>query len=406
MSRPAAGEPVPQPARLLPLLTALVAVGIIASTIYMPSLPDMAREFAVSVARVQTTLTVYLLGLGTGQLFFGPLSDRFGRRIVLLGGLALCAAASLACAVAPTVELLALTRIAQALGACAGMVVTRAIIRDVYERHDAARAASLLGVAIAVAPAIAPILGGYIHETLGWRASFVFVTLLAAAMLVPVRRLPETNRHPQLQHSLMRGITVSFAELLRSRGFLAFSGVIAGIFGALYSFVAGAPVVIIDGLGLAPSSYGLVAALPTGGYLAGSLISSRITVKLGIEPMVDLGLGVIVASSLVLLALVGAGHVSVAGLIGPMILWMVGFGIALPNAIAGALSINPRIAGAAAALSGFLQMMGGASGSSALAALPKGDPLALVGTVAAFSLVVTALWLALRRHAGPGAALH
>lgn len=381
-------------------MTALTAIGIAGATLYVPSFPDLGRDFAASVGQVQLTLTTYLLGVGVGQLLFGPLSDRLGRRPVILGGTALCAAASVACMLAPTIGALTLARLFQAFGACTGMVVTRAIVRDLFERHEAARAVSLLGIAIAVAPALAPIVGGLLHEAFGWRSTFAALALMAAAAgLWAWRSLPETNVQKLVERSFLRTMLESYRDLVRAPAFRAFALVVGGIFGTLYAYVAAAPALLIDVLGLTPALFGLLSALGPLGFIAGSSLSSRVTIRLGIERLVTTGLWVSVAGGMLMLALPAAGHVSVAGVIGPIVLWSVGFGLSFPNAIAGAVSVLPRVAGAAAALTGFLQLGGGAFGTMAAYALPKGSALAMGAAVAGLSAATLIGWLATRPRA-------
>ena len=346
---------------------------------------------------MQLTLTVYMLSVGAGQLLFGPLSDRFGRRPVILGGSALCAAASVACMLAPSIGALTLARLFQAFGACTGMVVTRAIVRDLFERHESARAMSLLGIAIAVAPALAPIVGGLLHEAFGWRASFAALALLAAAAgLWALRDLPETIVHRLTEQGFLRTALGSYRGLLAEPAFRAFALAVGGLFATLYAYVAAAPALLIDALGLTPALFGLLSALGPLGFILGSTLSSRVTVRLGLERLVGAGLWLSVAGGALMAALPALGHVSVAGVLGPIVLWSVGFGLGFPNAVAGAVSVFPRIAGAAAALTGFLQLGGGALGTLAAYALPKGDALALGGSVAGLSAATLVGWLATR----------
>src|SRR6266446_10357734 len=181
------------------LLTALVALGPMSTDLYLPSLPGLLRHFDADIAEVQLTLSVFLVGLAVGQLVYGPLSDRFGRRPVLLAGLILYVVASAICALAPGVPTLIAARLLQATGACAGPVVCRAVVRDVHGREGAARILSYMGAAMALAPTLGPILGGFLELWFGWRAAFAVMTLYGAAGLVIVAlALPETNLAPDL----------------------------------------------------------------------------------------------------------------------------------------------------------------------------------------------------------------
>jgi DHA1 family bicyclomycin/chloramphenicol resistance-like MFS transporter len=187
----------PNHAAVTVLLTALVALGPLSTDLYLPSLPALTAYFGVGEAAGQLTLSAFLLGLAGGQIIYGPLSDRYGRRPVLLFGLALYAIASIVCVFAPSIQVLVIARFCQACGACVGPVLGRAVVRDVYGREGAARILSYLSAAIALAPAIGPIIGGFVETWFGWRANFIVLSLYgAAALALTFAILPETNTHP------------------------------------------------------------------------------------------------------------------------------------------------------------------------------------------------------------------
>jgi MFS transporter, DHA1 family, multidrug resistance protein len=208
--------------RVTALLTALVALGPISTDLYLPSLPGLLRHFGADIAEVQLTLSVFLLGLAGGQLVYGPLSDRFGRRPVLLTGLVIYVLASLACVAASGISALIAARFLQACGACAGPVVCRAVVRDVHGREGAARVLSYMGAAMAIAPALGPILGGFIEGWLGWRANFAVLALYGAVGPgVTVAILPETapdRDQPIAVGSLLYG----YGALLKARAYMGF----------------------------------------------------------------------------------------------------------------------------------------------------------------------------------------
>jgi len=387
----------PNPRRLLPLLTLLVGIAIATTSLYIPSIPDMARDFGVDVSAIQATLTVFLFAYGTSQLVHGPMSDRFGRRPVLLGGLAVAVLASAACALAPSVGFLILGRIAQAIGACAGVVISRAIVRDLFEREAAAEAMSIISATLAVAPAVGPVIGGLLEVWFGWRANFIFLALLTGlTMLLVWKWLPETNRHRQPAGSGLGGILAGYRALLASRHFWAYSATITGMFAGIFGFAAGAPVLLIDGLHISPDIYGLLAATPTIGALSGSAISAWLTARLGLDRLVLIGTLVYTSAGTLLAGLAVSGEFNAISLIGPMILFQVGLGIALPNSLTGVVNIFPAFAGSAAAFTGFLQMASSAVATFAVLSLPKTGPvpLSLVVMAAGFGGLVP--WLLLR----------
>src|SRR5215468_12246592 len=205
------------------LLTALVALGPISTDLYLPSLPSLARYFAVGVDDIQLTLSVFLVGLATAQLVYGPLSDRFGRRPVLLVGLAIYVVASIVCMLSPSVPVLVVARFVQAVGACVGPVLGRAIVRDVHGREGAARVLAYMSAAMALAPAIGPILGGFLEEWFGWRANFLALVcygILGAAITWQI--LPETNKLPDLEAARLDRILRGYQGFLGHRRYVGY----------------------------------------------------------------------------------------------------------------------------------------------------------------------------------------
>lgn len=343
------------------LLCLLVALGPISTDLYLPSLPGLARAFATDVAEVQLTLSVFLVGLAGGQLVYGPLSDRFGRRPVLVVGLVIYTAASIACALAPSMELLIAARFLQAIGACAGPVIGRAVVRDVHGREGAARILSYMSAAMALAPAIGPILGGFLEVWLGWQANFVALMVYGAAGLVGVALLlPETNPGRDDMATRFGSMLSNYGALARHRVYLGYALCVAFSYSGIFSFISGSSFVLVDVIGLTPDQYGFCFAAIVVGYMAGTIASGRVTRRFGIDRMIAVGGALSVAGGLVL-ALLGwlgpwPGFAGAAAVVLPMMLFMAGTGFVNPNATAGAIGPFPRMAGAASALLGFLQM--------------------------------------------------
>lgn len=345
------------PHMIFPILVGTAALGLLASAIYVPSIPDIARELGVPVGQVQLTLTAYLVAFGAATLFVGALSDRFGRRVVLIVGGLVCAVASLACALATSVELLLAGRAVQAIGASAGMVVSRAVVRDVFDRDGTARAMAVLAMAVTVAPVLAPVVGGYVHVWLGWRANFVILAVWAlASVSLAAWLLPETNRDLQTQGGLMRGVFNGLKRLLQIRDFLAYALAVAGCGVTFYSFIVAVPVILIDRFGVPPDLFGLYIGVPPLGFIAGSFLTARLAKRVGPDRLILCGgAGHIVAGSL-LIGFASAGIAVPWAVIGPLVLMGFSNGLSMANAYAGGVSVQPQLAGAASGLANFLQM--------------------------------------------------
>lgn len=379
------------------LLTAMVALGPISTDLYLPSLPAIGADFGVANAEVQLTLSVFLAGFAVSQLAYGPLSDRFGRRPVILGGLALYLLATLVCAFATDIEVLILARFFQAVGACVGPVLGRAVVRDIYGRERAARMLSYMGMAMALAPAFGPILGGFLEVWFGWRANFAVLGLFAVVTLAgALATLPETNQWKSQDATRPGRILGNYRSLLRHRSYLGYTIIVACTYSGIFSFISGSSFVLIGLLGLSPDVYGFCFAAIVVGYMIGTFISGRYTVAIGLERMVQLGTAVQVAGGLAGVALHLGGIVSVATIVGPVVVFMAGTGLAMPNAQAGAIGPFPRMAGSASALLGFFQMglaalvgiaVGHGSGESAFAMMAAIALVALGGALSYWLVV-------------------
>ncbi|BBK38811.1 Bcr/CflA family drug resistance efflux transporter [Allostella sp. ATCC 35155] len=354
----------------LVLLVALATMTSISIAIYLPAMPTLARELDAPMEMVQLTVSVFLVGVGLGQLLYGPASDRFGRRPALLFGLVVYAAGSLACALAPTIGLLLAGRVLQAAGACAGMALVRAIIRDTYPRERMASALSTVTGAMAISPALAPILGSQIYLHFGWRADFLFLALFALLLIaLAVPMLPETNQNRDPQALAPRRLAANYGNLLGNRTFLGhlFSGglTLAGTF----AYTVASPFILIGQLGVRPDVYAFLMISTTGAYVAGTWTAPRLARRIGLERALRTGTAICAAAAVLMAMIALSGMVTVVTVVGGMTLYMVGMGMALPLSMAGGIGPFPRIAGAASALIGAGQMVTGSLASAASAAV-------------------------------------
>jgi DHA1 family bicyclomycin/chloramphenicol resistance-like MFS transporter len=348
------------PRRLLPLLMAMTAIGPATLNILVPALPGLAARLGSDTGTVQLTLTLYLLSLAAAQLLLGPLSDRYGRRPVVLAGLALSFAASLAAFAAGSIHALIAARVAQAAGASTGIVIGRAIIRDLYERERAAAMIGLVTTAMVIAPMISPLIGGILDTAFGWEAIFLFIAMFSGAVFLwALRLLPET-RPANMAHAL--GLLVEqWRALLGSAKFHGY--VLCAALGSapFFTFLGGGPHVVVTLMGRTSAEYGLWFAVTSLGYMSGNFTASRLSQRFGIDAMIMAGvIFELIGASLTTLLVATMPAAGPAIIFLPQMVISYGNGLLLPNAIAGAISIRPQAAGAASGMTGFVQMATGA----------------------------------------------
>jgi DHA1 family bicyclomycin/chloramphenicol resistance-like MFS transporter len=388
------------------LLTALVAFAAISTDLYLPSLPAIARAFASDTAEVQLTLSVFLVGFGASQVVYGPLSDRYGRRPVLIAGLGLYIAASLACMAAPGIGFLIAARFFQALGACAGVVLGRAVVRDVYGREGAARALSYMSMAMALAPALGPILGGYLQVWFGWRANFLVLACFGASCLLGVLLLlPETSPSRDAAATGLSRIPRNYLTLARDPVYLGHVLVAAFAYSGIFTFISGSSFVLIDVLGLSPDRYGLCFAAVVVGYMIGTFASGRLSLAAGLNRLILTGALVGFAGGVLALGLALSGVLDVVAVVAPTFVYMIGTGLMLPNAIAGAIGPYPAMAGTASAFLGVVQMGLASCVGIAVGHLHDGTArgmFAATATVAAGALLSYLLLVRRGGQAAPG----
>lgn len=380
------------------LLTLMAALGAISTDLYLPSLPGLARAFDAGVAEAQLTLSVFLAGLAVSQLAYGPLSDRFGRRPVLIAGLAIYVAASVACMMAPAIEFLIAARFVQAVGACVGLVLSRAVVRDVHGREGSARVLSYLSAALAIAPLLGPIIGGYFEIWFGWRANFALLVGYGVLTIAGVGFfLPETNRDPDPHAVAPRGILATYAMLARERRYVGYGLSAAFAYSGIFSFISGSSFVLVDMIGLSPDTYGYCFAAIVVGYIIGAILAGKLARKVATRRLIAAGGAISAAGGLLLIALALAGFADVASIVLPAAIYMIGTGLVLPNSLAGAIGPYPRAAGAASALVGFSQMTIAALIGAAIGHAADGTQMPMVIALAACALVgPAAFWLLVR----------
>jgi MFS transporter, DHA1 family, multidrug resistance protein len=378
------------------ILVAISAIGPLALNLMIPSMPGMEKTFGVTYGTVQLTLTLYLIGMAVCQLIYGPASDKFGRRPLLLAGLSLFFIASILAAVAPSIEYLIAARLVQAIGGSAGIVLARAMVRDVFSREKSASVISYITMAFVVAPMIAPVAGGFLEQYADWRTGFWILAGLGAIVLAAAwATLPETHVARGLDpQNFFRNAGALFA-MSRFRAYTITLGFTSCVF---FAFLGGAPHIMMDVLKRTPMEYGLWFITISIAYMAANFFSGRYTIRFGIDRMIFMGNSITVAGGMLCLAAAISGLLSPLTLFVPMSIAAFGNGLTIPNGTAGAISVDARMTGAAAGWAGFTQMAMGSAASQLVGSLQTGFPFAVFWVMAVASILALAIhWLSLRR---------
>jgi DHA1 family bicyclomycin/chloramphenicol resistance-like MFS transporter len=380
------------------LLATLTALGPLSTDMYLPSLPAIARVFGASTAEVQLTLSIYLFAFAIGQIVYGPLSDRHGRKPVLLWALALFVLASLACALAPSVELLIAARFVQACGGAGAIVLARAVVRDLYSGVRAGRELSLMSAIMGIAPVSAPLIGGVLETAFGWQSSFVTLTgcgLFAFGMIWLL--LPETLALRAPEPVSVRGSLRTFGVLLKHRAFTANLGLVMLSFAGVFAWISAASFVLQDIYGLNPMRFGIAFAVTGGGYASGTLLATRLLPRLGLDRTMGVGATAMAFSGIAMTFNLAIGLSHPAALVVPMAVNTCGLGLLMPQAIAGALNPFPDRAGAASSLIGFIQQTFAAAVGAAIGFSLGSSAWPMAATIAVLGVLTLTLWVMSRR---------
>jgi DHA1 family bicyclomycin/chloramphenicol resistance-like MFS transporter len=382
---------------LTALLAALSAVGPLTTDMYLPSLPVIVRNFDASAAQGQLTISAYLIGFAVGQIFYGPISDRHGRKVVLLSALTIFCLASAACALSTSIEMLIAARILQAIGGSGGIVLARAIVRDLYSGARAGRELSLIGAVMALAPVFAPMVGGIVQTALGWRG--VFFTLVAAGacgIVVVWLLLPETLKERAAARVSVASIIGSYRIVARNPVYLAYLAMASTIYAGLFAWISGASFVLQGLYGLTPFQFGFVFAIASSGFMVGSFIAARIVRRVGLDGVIGVGGCAATLGGLGVVISVAIDFTSVLSIVIPMSVYLAGLGMVLPQSIAGAMTPFPERAGAASSLFGFIQQSLAAICGAVVGSLLGTSAWPLAGGVAFMGLATLLIWLATR----------
>lgn len=376
--------------RVALVLGLVSAIGPFAIDMYLPALPSIGQTLGASMGAVQASLMAFFISLAVGQIIYGPVSDMVGRKPPLYFGLALFAVASVGCALAPDIHTLVMLRFVQGLGACAGMVVPRAVVRDMHTGVEAARLMSLLMLVFSVSPILAPLAGSILIEAFGWRSVFWAVTLAAGIGIVMIATSLEETRPPEARvDSSVASAIMGYGVLLRDRHYLGL--VFIGAFGmaGFFAYLANSSFVFIDHYGLTPRQYSIAFAVNAASFIGVSQFTGKLGGRFGLEPLVKVAVIGNASCLLLLFALTLAGADNMWLLIALILVGSGFLGLLVPIASVLALDKHGSIAGTASALMGTLQFVTGAVSMAITGAFANGTGAPMVAGMAACSVVAT-----------------
>ena len=389
--------PVPTPDlsyRLALILGALTAMGPLAIDMYLPALPAIARDLGAPEASVQVSLAVYFAGIAIGQVFYGPASDRLGRKPILYVGLAVFIVACVGCAFVRRVEALIAFRFVQALGGCAPLVIPRAVVRDYFDERGSVRMLSMLTLVMGLAPILAPSIGGQLLVTFGWRSIFWLLAGYGAVWLVAVALfLPESLPPEARTRRPIGAILGTYLALLRDRAYMGYVLTGGFVFAGLLTYISGSPFVFIELFGVAPERYGLYFGSNAIGLIAASQVNRYWAARAGPRHVIALVLPMAVVAGIALVVNAWTGFGGFFGILLPLFCFIACHGFTFPNTTALAMAPHGRVAGSASALLGTVQFLVGAAAGTLVGALGNGTPVpfAAIIAVCAVGALVTSL---------------
>ena len=389
-SRPAVVGPL-----FIATLGMLMAFGPMGVDIYLPALPTIAGAFGIGQDSVQWSLSAFFLGFGIGQIVWGALGDWLGRRGPIAAGILLYAAGCIGCSLSGGIVALSLWRFAQAFGACAGPVLARAMLRDIYQRDRAASMLSMMMLVMGIAPMIAPLIGGQILLLAGWRAIFWVQAAFGALALAGLLGLPETLPPERRAKTDLLGMMAGYGRLLVDPRSLGYAFCSAFIYAGLFAYISGTPFVYIELFGVKPQNYGYLFAVNIVAMILVNMINSRLVLRYGTDRMLKIGSLAAAVFGLLLLAIALSGFAGLAGIVGGLFLFLGTTGMVGANASAGAMSTHPELAGSASALVGMLQFALGGVAGGAVGFLADGTAVPMAAVIAAVGVIGLAVNLLL-----------
>ena len=363
--------------RLIVILSGLMAFASISTDMYLPALPALSQAFHTDPGRIQLTLSGFLVGFSLGQLLWGPIGDRYGRRTPIAAGVVLFIVGSAGCALSGSAAAMTGWRVVQAVGACAGPVLARAMVRDLYARDRSAQMLSTLMLVMGVAPLLGPILGGQVLAVWSWRGIFWVLVALGLVGLVSLLALPETLPQNRRTSQGVRDALFSYVGLVRQRRLLGYAVSGGCFFGGIYAYLAGTPFAYIEYYRVPAQAYGLLFGINIAGMMAANLVNSRLVMRVGTDRLFRIGTAVAALAGIVLAANARTGFGGLPGLVVPLFFYVSMLGFIVANSVAGALSAFPHKAGAASALVGAMHYGTGIFTAAMVGWFADGTPWAM-----------------------------
>lgn len=360
--------------RVMVVLGLLMGYAAISNDLYLPAMPAMSRSLGTGSGVMAWTLSGYLIGFSLGQLVWGPIGDRFGRRVPIAFALVLFAVGSAGCALATSGAAMIAWRALQAVGACATVVLSRAMVRDLYHGRRAAQVMSTLLAVMAGAPLVGPLLGGQILALAGWRAIFWSLVGIAAITFVALFTVPETLPPARRRRTPVGAMAREYRALLRDRRLLRMAGAGGFFLGGLFAYLAGTPFAYIEYHGLSPSLYGAVVALGVVGVIVSNYVNSRLVMRLGTERLLARGTGLAAVAGVAAAVVAFVDRGGLVALVVPLVAFMSSAGLVIGNSVARALEHHADRAGAASGLNGALQYGLGVMTSGLVGLCADGTP--------------------------------
>ncbi|MXV36895.1 MULTISPECIES: multidrug effflux MFS transporter [unclassified Saccharibacter] len=373
--------------RLLAVLSLLMGFAAISTDFYLPAMPAMARSLHASPEALALTISGFLAGFSVGQLFWGPIGDRFGRRIPIACGLVLFIIGSLGCALSSSITIMIGWRVVQAIGACASVVLARAMVRDLYEGSRATAMMSHLMTITAATPLLAPTVGGQILVFGGWRSIFTVLTVIGVLIFGLLFTLPETFPPERRHHEPLARVFAHYKDLLLQPRLIGYAGAGGCLYAGMFAYISGSPAAYINYYHVSPSYYGLLFGLNIVGIMGANAINARLAHRLGSDRLLTLGGGLAILSALVLAVTGGIGWGGLWGLAIPLFFYTATSGFIVANSLTGALHQHPRHAGAVSALVGAVHYGSGILGSALVGVFADGTPRPMTAIILGFSLL-------------------